>query len=69
MSLKFKLYDILNLSINFSEEKEEEVSKPCAPEIDDEGYCIQPSGKWPVDKEETFDSSSDSGYTFLIIII
>ncbi|XP_060844591.1 F-BAR domain only protein 2 isoform X4 [Rhopalosiphum padi] len=42
-----------------NEEKEEE-SKNCAPEIDDEGYCIQPSGQWTVDKEETFDSSSDS---------
>ncbi|XP_060856267.1 F-BAR domain only protein 2 isoform X4 [Metopolophium dirhodum] len=42
-----------------NEEKEEE-PKNNAPEIDDEGYCIQPSGQWTVDKEETFDSSSDS---------
>ncbi|XP_015364694.1 PREDICTED: F-BAR domain only protein 2 isoform X4 [Diuraphis noxia] len=42
-----------------NEEKEEE-PKTNAPEIDDEGYCIQPSGQWTVDKEETFDSSSDS---------
>ncbi|XP_025208638.1 F-BAR domain only protein 2 isoform X3 [Melanaphis sacchari] len=42
-----------------NEEKEEE-SKNCAPEIDDEGYCIQPTGQWTIDKEETFDSSSDS---------
>lgn len=46
--------------MNFSEEKEEDESKNCAPEIDDEGYHIQPSGQWPVDKRN-FDSSSDSG--------
>jgi hypothetical protein len=58
--LSNKLYCKLNYGLIFSEEKEEE-SKNCAPEIDDEGYCIQPSGQWTVDKEETFDSSSDSG--------
>lgn len=50
------------LCMTFSEEKEEE-SKNCPPELDDEGYCIQPTGQliWTIDKEETFDSSSDSG--------
>ncbi|XP_050061447.1 F-BAR domain only protein 2 isoform X3 [Aphis gossypii] len=44
-----------------NEEKEEE-SKNGPPELDDEGYCIQPTGQltWTIDKEETFDSSSDS---------
>ncbi|CAI6357725.1 unnamed protein product [Macrosiphum euphorbiae] len=41
------------------EEKEEE-PKNNATEIDDEGYCIQPSEQWTVDKKETFDASSDS---------
>lgn len=47
-------------SINFSEEKEEDGPKNCTPEIDDEGYRIQPTGPWNVDKGN-FDSSSDSG--------
>lgn len=45
----------------FSEEKEENESKNNTPEIDDEGYRIQPTGQWSVDKGN-FDSSSDSGY-------
>jgi len=47
--------------MNFSEEKEEE-SKTCMPEIDDEGYRIQPAGQgqWTVEKGSFF-SSSDSG--------
>lgn len=45
----------------FSEEKEEEEeSKTCTPEIDDEGYRIQPTGQWSVEKGNFF-SSSDSG--------
>lgn len=44
----------------FSEEKEEEESKNCAPEIDDEGYCIKPTEQWNVEKGNFF-SSSDSG--------
>lgn len=44
----------------FSEEKEEQESKICTPEIDDEGYRIQPTGQWSVEKGNFF-SSSDSG--------
>jgi len=47
--------------MHFSEEKGEE-PKNNVPEIDDEGYCIQPSGQSTVDKEERFDFSSDSGF-------
>lgn len=54
------------LIINFSEEKQEEESKDCTPEIDDEGYCIQPTGQWNVDKGESYNSSSDSGNKFKI---
>ncbi|XP_025409518.1 F-BAR domain only protein 2 isoform X4 [Sipha flava] len=42
-----------------NEEKEEEESKNCTLEIDDEGYRIQPTGQWSVDKGNFF-SSSDS---------
>lgn len=52
--------------ITFSEEKEEEESKNCAPEIDDEGYRIQPTGQWSVDKGNFF-SSSDSGFSFKLL--
>lgn len=49
--------------MNFSEEKEEEEPKTSTPEIDDEGYRIQPpkQEQWSVDKGSFF-SSSDSGY-------
>lgn len=50
--------------MNFSEEKEEDQSKNSTPEIDDEGYRIQPSGQWSVDKG-SFYSSSDSGCIYL----
>lgn len=50
---------LINFFIHFSEEKEIK-SKPSTPEIDDEGYRIQPSGQWSVDKG-SFYSTSDSG--------
>lgn len=54
----------------YSEEKEDEESKNCTMEIDDEGYRIQPSGQWNVESEvkENFYSSSDSGCYLLIKI-
>lgn len=55
--------------MHFSEEKEEEEEpKTCTPEIDDEGYRIQPPGQWSVDKG-SFYSSSDSGCLFYIFIV
>jgi len=65
------LFDALvYIFINFSEEKAEEESKTCTPEIDDEGYRIQPAGQgqWNVDKGSFF-SSSDSGYFYMIYVI
>lgn len=55
-------------NINFSEEKVNDETQNITPEIDNEGYCIQPSGQWSVDKG-SFYSSSDSGKQFTIIII
>lgn len=60
------VYLINYSNILYSEEKEDDESKNCTLEIDDEGYRIQPSGQWNVESEvkENFYSSSDSGCFF-----
>lgn len=57
----------MHFDIDFSEEKQEEEPKDCTPEIDDEGYRIQPTGQWNVDKGESYNSSSDSGSKSYIV--